>query len=1189
MKAIVYYYPNHHTSFGHIGVKFFLNEQEAARLVTGDTLTYVNRDDPRVPSSIKNYLKEARIDYRPHLYQKDGKYIIYGNKGGEWQETELTPSCEAESIFLNGLSSYTHIKITAESPLFQLATAAHTFKRTEYFFDWGGRYDLQKNLKAYGESICIELPEIDIDVAAFFSSQYYGWQPYHPHLQPYPTLKNNCAYAVLHTLHLAGYISGEIPTFDLLPSSAAARVRKIPGARVLSVEQRNNGELKFAAPQLHPEMKTSPDHSVIVQLESKQENDTIPSQVNLEYPHDLLIAIFNDRVNDPSPICMHNHFHDLLFRIGIRKLSSLQNFVAQKRLRTVVDFFDAKKIFTDTPIIKLLPATVLSICAEYHASPVRLFTGALFFLLNKLDDDSFGVRRATIRVLTIRVLLEYSRYLDFTERDGAGNNLMMAVIKDTEPQDSLFDMFIRYPISLTTRNKQGDTIFTMFIRFRTWGGERYFIQLLAKFCQQRRIHHITDLIDPNDPDKLSRLMGLRKHTHHLVPSQGLLRPIMLDHITDLFVDECQGLIVKLDDATEVTIPWKELPEDFPHDASIQGEDVSEFYYEIALGLRKRGYNYFKGAQSILTQLNLSGSGDVANDLSRAIILLVADLETPTVQIIFTVGVNESMQCSRFDVSLLGCVAIQGDFGVYNQLRTKHSFLKHAPDDLRASIIKSANAPLNQDFLDNYIRDMRERGDIQTPLFAALSFAFDLKYFRICDQILKSNPLLLTDQLASVVLQYHDQFSQEIIFHAIKILPVEKLIAPLLNTEFLNNYIAAIRELRPDDLPALLSATLGEAVRLGRIDIYNQILLACNKNIDTLRINFNSCGQTKEFRVSLLTCATIANNHKLYNELRGPNFNKKHRPDDLLLKIISITDGSPLDENFLANYVNDVNATYPELLRSSLTKALAEAAYKNNIVIFKQILTRVGPIDNSMSEAATFVLRNARQFTPEEVLAAISVAGANDLLTPAMDYNLATCFINHFSLSGTSAYWASRRATLDGILEHVRGLHLKSGRPWTAHYSGNNTRYRFTTEFLDNLENKTMRENKAALVNFIIKNLPRDKLPDILYPNLINAGPPMATPTVQDLKNKFSHLNWQVKMYKNPINSLFGKQISFEQHIKDMRRDNPEKFKEICKANTDAELITALEKHSRLFFKYFANCFGCLQTTSMKFHNAAIVH
>ncbi|MFC3908635.1 hypothetical protein ACFORL_06040 [Legionella dresdenensis] len=228
LKATVYYYPPlNMLKFGHIAVKISFQENT----VPAHGIRYTCRN--RCKKYEQRQKSEARINHIPILFKEDNKYIIYGNKEGEWQETELNSLSEQELNLLatNFEADCSSRVIAPEHPFFDLFKKGHTnYKRQEYFFDWGGTYLLEINQRVRGTPVCIELPVSPKSWHDFIAAAEKT--PYFPH---YPTretqydlLRNNCAHSVMQILHLAGYITEQPkPGFALTPYGAAKQICKI--------------------------------------------------------------------------------------------------------------------------------------------------------------------------------------------------------------------------------------------------------------------------------------------------------------------------------------------------------------------------------------------------------------------------------------------------------------------------------------------------------------------------------------------------------------------------------------------------------------------------------------------------------------------------------------------------------------------------------------------------------------------------------------------------------------------------------------------------------------------------------------------------------------------------------------------------------------------------------------------------
>jgi len=264
LKATVCYYPQSRFSFGHIGVKITFPEGDnSERPDVKNLIKYVENtldDGSYADFREEKNKKEARINYRPILYKKNERLFIYGNKDGLWQETAVDD--ENELRMFNDLcvtNRHRHeIELNPTSPVFKIVSKAHTqFKRTEYFFDFGGGYDFEDNMQKRGEPICIELPENERSWIDFFTmvnalEDCYYFVP-GEHASGYNELKNNCAHATLQVLYMAGYMDKK-PAYPyaLTPLSAAKKICKIANnaralsriklAESLSVASRNDPE-----------------------------------------------------------------------------------------------------------------------------------------------------------------------------------------------------------------------------------------------------------------------------------------------------------------------------------------------------------------------------------------------------------------------------------------------------------------------------------------------------------------------------------------------------------------------------------------------------------------------------------------------------------------------------------------------------------------------------------------------------------------------------------------------------------------------------------------------------------------------------------------------------------------------------------------------------------------------------------
>ncbi|WED41878.1 hypothetical protein [Legionella cardiaca] len=258
-KAEVYYYP---IGLGHTSVNIIFSKSEIPEKKEYQLLIYSKSNPPRYKE--KECKLYARSHYCPVLFLQDnGEFSIYGYKEGSWQETPLNNLSLEEQTLLQNLAfqavivkkndrytsgsyengiwqkkvlpeGYIHLssdfqrkQIKPSDPLYQLMQKGHPeFKRTEYFFDWGGAYDFEENMEDKGRPIRFALPPTTKSFIDFFTAvekSDYTFEP--PYNSTYRLFTNNCAHATMEILHCAGYTS-EKPThrFALTPISVAKKV-----------------------------------------------------------------------------------------------------------------------------------------------------------------------------------------------------------------------------------------------------------------------------------------------------------------------------------------------------------------------------------------------------------------------------------------------------------------------------------------------------------------------------------------------------------------------------------------------------------------------------------------------------------------------------------------------------------------------------------------------------------------------------------------------------------------------------------------------------------------------------------------------------------------------------------------------------------------------------------------------------
>lgn len=300
-RAEVHYYP---AGLGHIGVNIIFSKDELPDQKDYQILIYT-KDNPLTHFEEKCKL-HARTRFCPAIFlQDDGKYTIYGYKDGSWQETPLTELSSEEQLLLHELpfsavlikennkfakASYQNGVWQKESlpegrypaedwesqqitpgPLFNLVQKGHPeFKRTEYFYDWGGAYDFQENLTKRGKSIRIPLPPTSKNLEEFFDEiEKKDYQYCSPHdSMSYRLFTNNCAHATLGVLHAAGYTS-KMPkaSFGLTPFIVARK----------ACDLAHKSRALFRKQLLESVLKTDPIQLVntLIELNINRLNDNI--------------------------------------------------------------------------------------------------------------------------------------------------------------------------------------------------------------------------------------------------------------------------------------------------------------------------------------------------------------------------------------------------------------------------------------------------------------------------------------------------------------------------------------------------------------------------------------------------------------------------------------------------------------------------------------------------------------------------------------------------------------------------------------------------------------------------------------------------------------------------------------------------------------------------------------------------
>lgn len=270
MKADVYYYPS---GFGHIGVNIILSEEELVDqkeyrlgIYSRDNLS---DDDGQIETlEIRLSKADARQGYYPIIILDDnGVYCIYGYKDGRWQETPLIDLSLEEQTLLHSLNfklvttrengkyfkggfqngswqkipcpedfSYRYcdypsgfsVVIKPSDALYKLIQKGHPeFRRSEYFYDIGGTFDLEENRKNRGEPIRIALPPSPKTWPDFYEdTRITGHMFFKDDVEvlSYNTFTYNCAHASMDILHLAGYLPEKPDNqFALLPVTAAKK------------------------------------------------------------------------------------------------------------------------------------------------------------------------------------------------------------------------------------------------------------------------------------------------------------------------------------------------------------------------------------------------------------------------------------------------------------------------------------------------------------------------------------------------------------------------------------------------------------------------------------------------------------------------------------------------------------------------------------------------------------------------------------------------------------------------------------------------------------------------------------------------------------------------------------------------------------------------------------------------------
>jgi hypothetical protein len=371
----------------------------------------------------------------------------------------------------------------------------------------------------------------------------------------------------------------------------------------------------------------------------------------------------------------------------------------------------------------------------------------------------------------------------------------------------------------------------------------------------------------------------------------------------------------------------------------------------------------------------------------------------------------------------------------------------------------------------------------------------------------------------------------------------------------------------------------------------KILLACNRETETLLTEFKRIQGNVTLHVSLLTCATLENNLRTYKKLRG--IGKTHQVSDLAAKVIysistEITTAIPavqtataatatatattvqatvqattaiaaeaarvppkrLEAFFLKNYMEDMQESNksPEELRPFAVLALEEAAHGRQFEMFQQLLD-LYRIDRDTPVASKFILYNSRYFR---------LHAGNDLIFSAM-----LALQNNLEALTIKEWLQFLRAEPD--IEHKIVSYFFNRVP--ANYSPTLANTQNPTPLTPLNANNYIflgeKWKKVAFFKQVIQNIPENNIDRAN--NRIIFSPDATIDKILALKQRMTnlglHINWGQKFPIETRRSFFRKEMqSLEEHLIKLKKRNPRKFEAICNAVTIDDFKQALSTH-----------------------------
>ncbi len=203
--------------------------------------------------------------------------------------------------------------------------------------------------------------------------------------------------------------------------------------------------------------------------------------------------------------------------------------------------------------------------------------------------------------------------------------------------------------------------------------------------------------------------------------------------------------------------------------------------------------------------------------------------------------------------------------------------------------------------------------------------------------------------------------------------------------------------------------------------------------------------------------------------------------------------------------------------------------------------------------------------------------------PKLNTIFGECFIEEYCRQNNSSYWKNRLLgspiSLDEILVHMQGYHPANHYSvFNKYNNGVKTRNFFIhndddVSYLKNYQGSQINLNAWFIQKVLASGMNTPTLSSRLQQKLEDAKLtilPQPTPCIPDLIEK-----WKESLGDGTKSFTIanGKWLSLNSYFNRIKKDDPDKFKKICLADSFESLEIALSQHRNLFFKAFGKAMG----------------